>query len=156
MKILIALDASEHSKHALTFISRMRWPAGSRVIVVSAFQPMVSGAAAGADPGQLPAQILDVQRHRVEELVSTAESELRESGFATEGRIEVGDPREVLLSVAKSERADLIIVGSHGRTGIAKLMLGSVSSHVVTHATCSVLVVKHAATARKVGGRRES
>jgi nucleotide-binding universal stress UspA family protein len=38
--------------------------------------------------------------------------------------------------------ADLVVVGSHGRTGLAKLVLGSVASHVVTHAPCSVLVVK--------------
>ena len=139
MKILIALDASPHSEHALQFVSRMRWPAGSRVIVVSALQPMARD-----------------QRWQLEELVSNAESELRESGFATEGRTEVGDPRAVLLAVAQSERADLIVVGSHGRTGIAKLMLGSVSSHVVTHASCSVLVVKHAAAANKTGGRRQT
>jgi len=53
-----------------------------------------------------------------------------------------GDPRQTLLDVAQSERADLIVVGSHGRSGLAKMMLGSVSSHVVTHAPCSVLVVK--------------
>lgn len=156
MRILIALDASPHSEHALQFVSRMRWPAGSRVIVVSALQPMVSSAAAVPDLGELPAQVLLDQRRQLEELVSNAESELRESGFATEGRTEVGDPREVLLSVARSERADLIVVGSHGRTGIAKLMLGSVSSHIVTHASCSVLVVKHAAAANKTGGRRQT
>jgi len=156
MKILIALDASPHSEHALQFVSRMRWPAGSRVIVVSALQPMARAAAAGPDLGALPAQVLDDQRRQLEELESNAESELRESGFATEGRAEVGDPRAVLLAVAQSERADLIVVGSHGRTGIAKLMLGSVSSHVVTHASCSVLVVKHAAAANKTGGRRQT
>ena len=156
MKILIALDASPHSEHALQFVSRMRWPAGSRVIVVSALQPMARAAAAGPDLGALPAQVLDDQRRQLEELESNAESELRESGFATEGRTEVGDPRAVLLAVAQSERADLIVVGSHGRTGIAKLMLGSVSSHVVTHASCSVLVVKHAAAANKTGGRRQT
>ena len=156
MKILIALDASPRSEHALQFVSRMRWPAGSRVLVVSALQPMVSAAAASPDLGELPAQVLDDRRRELEELVANAESELRESGFATEGRVEVGDPREVLLSVAQDERADLLVVGSHGRTGIAKLMLGSVSSHVVTHASCSVLVVKHAAAANKTGGRRQT
>ena len=153
MKILIALDASPHSAHALQFVSRMRWPAGSRVIVVSALQPLIAAAAVGPDLGDLPAQVLQDQRQQLEALVSDAETELREAGFATEGRVEVGDPREVLLSIAQRERADLMVVGSHGRTGIAKLMLGSVSSHVVTHASCSVLVVKHAATAHRTGER---
>ena len=61
---------------------------------------------------------------------------------ATESRLPTGDPREVLLRLVDDERVDLIVMGSHGRTGLAKLLLGSVSSHVVTHAHCSVLVVK--------------
>jgi len=156
MKILIALDMSPHSKHALDFVSRMRWPAGSRVIVISALQPSVSAAAAGPDLGDLTTQIMEDQRRQLEGLVADAEGELRESGFATEGRIEVGDPREVLVALAESERADLIVLGSHGRTGLTKLMLGSVSSHVVTHAPCSVLVVKHGKSPTRAGGRRET
>ena len=155
MKILIALDVSPHSKHALEFVSRMRWPAGSRVIVISALQPTVS-AAVGPDVGDLATQVLEDQRRQLEGLVADAEGELRESGFATEGRIEVGDPREVLVAQAESERADLIVLGSHGRTGLTKLMLGSVSSHVVTHAPCSVLVVKRGKTPTRAGGRRET
>jgi nucleotide-binding universal stress UspA family protein len=146
MKILIALDDSLHSVQALRFVSRMRWPGGSRIIVLSVLSPLVGTAAASAELSGQSRQVLDERRVQLEELVGNAERELGESGFATEGRIEVGDPRDVLLSIAQSDRADLIVVGSHGRTGIAKLMLGSVSSHVVTHAPCSVLVVKHAAT----------
>jgi universal stress protein A len=43
---------------------------------------------------------------------------------------------------ARREKADLIVVGSHGRSGMAKLLLGSVAAHVVSHAPCSVLVVR--------------
>jgi nucleotide-binding universal stress UspA family protein len=53
-----------------------------------------------------------------------------------------GDPREAIVEAARKTGADLVVVGSHGRTGIGKLVLGSVASHVVTHAPCSVLVVK--------------
>jgi nucleotide-binding universal stress UspA family protein len=153
MKILIAIDESPHSKQVLEFVTRMRWPAGSRVIVISALQPTLAVATASPDLSVSLAQFVEEERRDVEELVSRAEGRLRESGFATEARVEVGDPREVLLSVAQRERADLIVVGSHGRTGFAKLMLGSVSSHLVTHAPCSVLVVKQHATTGRNGGR---
>lgn len=53
-----------------------------------------------------------------------------------------GDPRTELVESAIAEEADLLIVGSHGRTGIARLLMGSVASYVVTHAPCSVLVVR--------------
>lgn len=142
MKILIALDASAHSDRALDFVTRMRWPAGSRVIVLSVLQPVTSALTVPHEPAAIPAELLEEQRRQLEELVARAEGTLRDAGFSSEGRVLAGDPREALVQVALEERADLIVVGSHGRTGFAKLILGSVSSHVVTHAPCSVLVVK--------------
>lgn len=146
MKILIALDASPHSQRALEFVTRMRWPAGSRVIALSVVQPVVNSVASPYEPSSLEVDLLAEQRRALEELIATAESRLRECGFSTEGRVLTGDPRETLAQEARNERADLIVMGSHGRTGLAKLMLGSVSSHLVTHAPCSVLVVKSPGT----------
>jgi nucleotide-binding universal stress UspA family protein len=143
MKILIALDSSLHSERALNFVARMRWPAGSRVIVLSVLQPAAAGAVTGPyDSTPVAAESLEALRHQLEEVVARAEHSLSEVGFSTEGRVLTGDPRQTLIEIAHSERADLIVVGSHGRTGLMKMMLGSVSSHVVTHAPCSVLVVK--------------
>ena len=151
MKILIGLDASTHSERVLDFVARMRWPAGSRVIVLSMLQPVASAVTGAYEPTVIPAENLEGLRAQLEELVADAERALREVGFSTEGRVLAGDPRETLLQVAHSERADLIVVGSHGRSGIAKMMLGSVSSHVVTHAPCSVLVVKQTGRAKEGG-----
>jgi nucleotide-binding universal stress UspA family protein len=153
MKILIGLDASNHSERALDFVTRMRWPAGSRVIVLSVLQPVASTVAGAYEPTVIPQENLEGMRQQLEELVARAEGKMREAGFATEGRVLAGDPRQSLIEVAQRERADLIVVGSHGRSGIAKMMLGSVSSHIVTHAHCSVLVVKQ--TGRAPGGGKE-
>ena len=142
MKILTAVDQSPHSQRAIRFVTRMRWPAGSRVIVATVLPP-ASPPIAGGDGG-VPV-LIDVgaeQRTEAQTLVAQAESELRAAGIATENRVVMGDPRDVLLRLVEEERVDLIVVGSHGRTGFAKLLLGSVSSHVVTHARCNVLVVK--------------
>ena len=152
MKILIALDDSPHSERALEFVTRMRWPAGSRVIVLTTLQPVDTGPAPIEAHGTVLA-VSPQQQRRFEGLVARAEGTLREAGFSTEGRVLVGDPRDVLVQVALSERADVLVVGSRGRTGITKLMLGSVSSHVVTHAPCTVLVVKQAG--RATGERME-
>jgi nucleotide-binding universal stress UspA family protein len=142
MKILIGLDASIHSDRVLDFVARMRWPAGSRVIVLSVLQPVASTVTGAYEPTVIPAESLEGMRQQLEEVVSRAEGALREVGFSTEGRVVAGEPRQALIQAAQSERADLIVVGSHGRSGIAKMMLGSVSSHIVTHAPCSVMVVK--------------
>jgi nucleotide-binding universal stress UspA family protein len=155
LKILIAVDASSHSERAMDFVTRMRWPAGSRVIVVSALQPVP--APAGAPPlNSDGADLIEARRKDLEEMVSRAEATLREAGFPTEGRVLIGDPRQALVEVAERERADLLVVGSRGRTGISRLMLGSVSSHVVAHAPCSVLVVKQPGRAESHPPRKEA
>jgi nucleotide-binding universal stress UspA family protein len=55
-----------------------------------------------------------------------------------------GDPKSQILDVAKEWKADMIVVGSHGRTGLNRFLMGSVSQGVVNHAHCSVEVVRAA------------
>ncbi len=158
MKVLIALDESPYSERAVDFVRRLRWPGGSRMIVMSVVEapadalPIASGRA-GSDA-------LEAARQRRERVVENAQQRLRDCGFASEARVLAGDARELLVRCAEREHVDLIVVGSHGRTGLARLLLGSVSSSVVTHAPCAVLVVKqdeHApleARPSNTGGRR--
>jgi len=154
MKILVALDESPHSERALEFVTRMRWPAGSTIVVLCVAQPVPAGLMPTYEPQPLLHEIAEAQAARLQETVARARSALRESGLSTVGRVCAGDPREALIEAAEAERVDLLVVGSHGRAGLAKLMLGSVSSHVVTHAPCSVLVVKspHAPRREPPGG----
>jgi nucleotide-binding universal stress UspA family protein len=143
MKILIAVDDSPHSERAVEFVTRMRWPAGSRVIVASAAVPPIAVTNGPFEAGvAVPAEVLQEAQKHAKTTVDWISGELQSAGFSTETRVLVGDPREALMRLAEEEHADLIVVGSHGRTGLSKLLLGSVSSHVVTHAQCSVLVVK--------------
>lgn len=143
MRIMIAVDDSPHSARAVRFVSRMRWPAGSRVLVANVVTPAVTPPKIGGDPGvPLLIEVSEEQRRHADEVVGHAEAELQAAGLPTEKRTPTGDPRDALLRLAKDERVDLMVVGSHGRTGFAKLLLGSVSSHAVTHASCNVLVVK--------------
>jgi nucleotide-binding universal stress UspA family protein len=141
VKILVGIDESRHSERAVEFVGRLRWPAGSRVLVVGALRPLAGLTVNELGGSTMPDQLVADERRRLEEVVARAEATLREAGMSTEGRVVAGDPREVLIDVAQGERADLIVVGSRGNTGLARLMLGSVSSHVVAHAPCSVLVV---------------
>jgi nucleotide-binding universal stress UspA family protein len=143
MRIMIAVDDSPHSARAVRFVSRMRWPAGSRVLVANVVTPALTPPRVGAEAGvPLLIDVSDEQRKHAKDVVEHAEAELQAAGLPTEKRIPTGDPRDALLRLAQDERVDLMVVGSHGRTGFAKLLLGSVSSHAVTHASCNVLVVK--------------
>ena len=86
--------------------------------------------------------IVKLEREAAEGHVRTATGALTALGSRVVGRVVDGDPREVLVDIAFAEKTDLLVVGSRGRTGIARLLLGSVASHVAAHAPCSVLIVR--------------
>ena len=141
MKIIVGIDESPYSAAALKWVREMRWPAGTRLLVYSSV-PFPAYALVEPGGAGVYQQLQQDQTKLHRELVTRAEQELRGAGLTVEGRVEQGDPREALVYAAETERADLIVVGSHGRTGLSKLVLGSVASHVVAHAPCSVIVVK--------------
>jgi nucleotide-binding universal stress UspA family protein len=143
MRILIGVDDSPHSRAAVEFVKKMAWPKDSSILVLSVARTVVGVYAEAFVPA--PAYVADLSadtRRFCEETAAGAERELKGTGLKTEARVLQGDPRTALVDAARTERADLVVVGSHGRTGVAKLLMGSVASHVVTHAPCSVMVVK--------------
>ena len=157
MKIILALDHSDCSSEALRWVRRVEWPAGSRVIVVSAVgAALLPISDAFAPEAEVTTEIHDQQVKASRALVQKAVRSLREIGMPAEWTVANGDARDQIVELARHERADLIVVGSHGRTGLTKLMLGSVSSHIVTHAPCTVVVVKQSVGAEMDATRRES
>lgn len=146
MKILLGVDSSPHSRATVSCVCGMQWPKGTSVVVISAVEPTepqfapephVLASAAGV------LTVLETEHVKThEELVAQTEKALREAGLETLGRVSLGDPRHVLVDAARTEGADLVVVGSHGHSGLGRLLMGSVASHVVAHAPCNVLVVK--------------
>lgn len=143
MKVLIGVDDSPHGQAALEFVREMTWPAGTQLLVVSALTPETpSFGAYEPSAAVMAAGMVERIREGQEELVARSRKRLTERGLHVEGRVTEGDPRQALLDEAKRDGADLIVVGSRGRSGLEKLLMGSVASHVVAHAPCSVLVVR--------------
>jgi nucleotide-binding universal stress UspA family protein len=142
MKILIGVDDSPHSKAALEYVKSMTWPAGTKFMVVSAARPQVAYTLVDAGGMSWLKAAEEETFQEAEELTSRVERELQTAGLASEAQVVQGDPREALVDIAVGWGADLMVVGSHGRTGFEKLLMGSVATHVVTHAPCSVMVVK--------------
>jgi nucleotide-binding universal stress UspA family protein len=143
MHLILGVDDSACSQVAAEFVRRMRWPDGTTATVVCALPLVVSA---------VPEAYL-VMAEQMEELrreqraangrhVAAVAADLTAAGVAAKGIVADGDPRIALVDAARGEKADLLVVGSHGRTGLTKLVLGSVASHVTTHAPCSVLVVR--------------
>lgn len=75
--------------------------------------------------------------------IEKVEKEAFKHGIVIESITAVGKPHEIILQKAKEKNCDLIILGTHGRRGMKKLVLGSVSEKVVTHSLCAVLIAKN-------------
>lgn len=80
------------------------------------------------------------------ELVESAKAS---SDLSCEHRILEGDPKKQIVHLAEKERAAMIVIGTHGRTGAIRLLMGSVAESVVRHATCPVVVCRQANTGGK-------
>jgi nucleotide-binding universal stress UspA family protein len=81
---------------------------------------------------------LPAAKKSVDQVRKTAEKE----GLKIETLTPKGTPYEVVVKTAEKKDADLIVIGSHGRTGIARFLMGSVTERVIGHAECPVLVVR--------------
>jgi nucleotide-binding universal stress UspA family protein len=144
MRILLAIDSSEFSEAAIRVVASQMRPTESEVLVFKAVNPLAIPL-----PPELAGHAAEMEiRLReavIEAQVSTAHAaeELRSAGFKAETRVaEREDARTAILEVAEQWHAQLIVLGSHGRTGLQKFLLGSVSETVARHAHCSVLIVR--------------
>jgi len=155
MRILVAVDDSRHSERAVRFVTRMRWPAGSRMLVASVMRPPTIPPPPSNRAGAFGAvDLVAPLRALHDALIARALGLLRAAGFSAEARLAEGDAREQLMQLVQREHADLLVMGSRGRSGLARLMLGSVSNHAVNQAPCSVLVVKPVTWTRGPAGPR--
>lgn len=79
---------------------------------------------------------------KAREAIARTSKRLENAGFQVTTAIKEGDPRSELIDAASEWHADLLMVGSHGRSGLDRLLMGSVSEAVARHAPCSVQIVR--------------
>ncbi len=129
-KVLLATDGSETSEEAARAVANRPWPEGSEFRIISVEEPW--------------AIKLSRVRHENEaqEAVSSAEQVLASAGLKATGAVLSGNTKQAILQDAREWAADLIVVGSHGRRGFRRFLLGSVSEAVAMNAHCSVVVVR--------------
>ena len=96
--------------------------------------------AAPADPALL--EDLQAEKMQLKALTERTAISLANTGAHVFGHLRIGNAAREIVQLASDLSADLIVIGTHGRTGIMKLLLGSVAQNVVTNAACPVLVVK--------------
>jgi nucleotide-binding universal stress UspA family protein len=142
MKILLAIDGSAPSQNAIEEVARRPWPSPSAVRILSVIQPYTPPATEVVLASATFEEIRQQQAADAERFTRQASERIASPGLSVETAVREGDPRTAIVDAADEWHADLIVVGSHGRTGLERLVLGSVAQAVVAHAHCSVEVVR--------------
>lgn len=144
MKILLAIDGSPCSDAAIKQVASRPWPKRSSVLVVSAYEPPMPPTPEGwALPANYLQEMDAALSKQAQNVVDAAVEKLKSNAdYTIDGVIACGPARAVILDEAAGWGADLIVMGSHGYSGWKRFLLGSVSHAVVSHAKCSVEVVR--------------
>jgi nucleotide-binding universal stress UspA family protein len=147
MKIILATDGTKYGDAAGDMVAKLSLGEGDSVTVVSVVDmavPLVTDIYGGYLPDT--SEIEKYAKENAAKVIETAEAKLAAvfDGKMVDisGDVQFGSPGSRIVETAEQIGADLIIIGSHGYKPWERLLLGSVSSSVVHHAPCSVLVVR--------------
>lgn len=134
-KLLLATDGSLASRKAVDEAVRIASACSGKLFVLSVLE--VNAEYEFWDPRFLEKAAADLRRH-----LAAVKKKASRAGVACEVILhQAEEPYEYIVAEAKKRKVDTIIMGSHGRTGLTRLMMGSVTSRVIGHAPCKVLVV---------------
>ena len=139
-KILVATDFSSFSEQALEFALVLAEKFLAKLYVVHLWELPMTGSLLPPEP--YPESVLTEEQKAGEEHLTKVTNELRASAFDAEPVFVFGKPYLAIVKAAADLDVDLIVLGSHGRSGISHLLLGSVAEKVVRLAPCPVFTVK--------------
>lgn len=141
MRILLAIDGSELSRHAVDYLIKHRDTLARDAEVTCVFvepPPLLRAVGAfGADPGMPPLSPVDPQQ-----LLAPQLRALNDAGFMPALTVREGDPGVEIAQAATEGEFDLIVMGTHGRKLITRALLGSVANKVLSSCTVPVLLVR--------------
>jgi len=145
-KVLLAIDDSEHSTHLVEHVLALPWADGTRFQCLHVVPEFSSVVFFDPDSNVLStmAQHYDEQLQQEKKKVAAVADKINVAFGqpVASAHVALGDPRQQILEHAGGWPADLIVVGSHGRQGIEKMIIGSVSEAVAVQAKCAVEVTR--------------
>lgn len=139
-KIVCAVDLSEHSKIVAEYATYLAKLSGASIVAIYAAPTLTQYTGFHVPPNTID--------NFVGEIVSGAERSMSDflaecfTGIESKGVVVVGYAAEEILAIAESEQADMIIMGTHGRKGIDRILFGSVAEKVVKSSSCPVLTIR--------------
>ena len=146
MKILIAVDSSKFSDAAVRMLISQNQPDKAIVRVLHVVAPLETSYYPELTP-PYPMDFSDIKKYRMKagrDLTARMAAKIRKAGFKVDTLVAQGPVKTTIVDHAAKWRPNLIVMGSHGRKTIERILLGSVSEYVVRHAPCSVQIVRTA------------
>lgn len=147
-KLIFAHDLSKFANSSLPYVAAIAKKWDAKVILLCVVNSIGQELAFYATPGMYPSTLgnaaIDIveenKKHALKKLEKIGKL-LEEKGLKFQVKVEEGYPQEVLVDVAKKEKCDLIVMATHGRSGVSRAFLGSVADYVIRNASCPVLTV---------------
>ena len=137
-KILVSVDGDPIAAHAAEVGVDLARLAGAEIAFIHVIEPeLVNAADTGVQPDVFVAQAKETGRRLIEDFRKQLPAGMSALEF-----LQVGKPMTEIVNAARDWPADLVVIGSHGRGGITRALLGSVAEGVMRHAPCPVLVVR--------------
>ena len=133
--IVLAYDGSKFSNKALQEAVSIAKSSGGSLLILSIVD--ITDEFESEAPG-----LTDKMTEKLLKLAQKALEKAVAAKVKAKVEVHVGDAYEMIVEIARKKKADIIVMGSHGRTGLTRLLMGSVTSRVIGHAPCSVLVVR--------------
>jgi len=141
MKILHPTDFSECATQAQAAAVDLAGKLGGEIVLLQVLveTPLYGESILNMSTVQ---SVYDAQRKWAEEALEGRADDLRRRGVKTSWRVQVGVPFEEIVKAAQEERAEMIVIGTHGRSGLNRALLGSVAERVIRLAPCPVLTIR--------------
>jgi nucleotide-binding universal stress UspA family protein len=140
-RILVPIDFSEHSRNALKYAVPMAEQTGAELFLVYVVEPTIYPADLGFGQVVLPGVEEELRQKSAEELESLIATEIA-GRVPASCAVRTGKPYQEILRAAKERKIDLIIMATHGHTGVEHILFGSTAERIVRHATCPVLTIR--------------
>jgi len=142
-KLVVALDGSECADHALELALTLAKAGGGKLAICSVADP--APLYGSLEPAAMAEHALLEINRNAERIVDEGTAKAAAVGVAAQGKVLEGEPVREIVKHAAAEHADAIVIGTHGRSGLTRLLMGSIAEGVLRSASMPVLTVRREA-----------
>lgn len=153
-RVLVALDGSPSSEAVLRLLLDIAGPLDMTLMLLRVLEPVPPSVTEGSR--QVVVEDVEARRREAEEYLAPIAAELRGKGVDVSTQVRRGRPADEILAAIGDERADLVAMATHGRTGLGRLLFGSVAESVLRHASVPVFMIRQPAALETAAAGKEA